>query len=267
MANNTPVHFFDLLSELPGKSWSPSTFKTRLAMNYKGIPYTQSFISYPDIAPLLTSLSVPPHPEGGAHTAYTLPAIIHPSVTSTPTGALMDSLSIARHLDEQFPERPLFPSGDASYALAVAADRIMHDVAVVGYGLLFTAITDHLDPRGREYFIRTRAEMFGKPVAEMRPTDEERVKLIEKMKEEMKPVVDILKGRDGKKGPFLEGQTLGYADLVVQSYLTWFKIVEKGIWRELIELGDGKVKAFWDACYPWVEGHGEDKDWEVPRSH
>jgi hypothetical protein len=52
--------------------------KTRMVLNYKRIPYTQSFISYPDIQPLALSLSILPLP--GLAQPYTLPAVVSPSV-------------------------------------------------------------------------------------------------------------------------------------------------------------------------------------------
>ncbi|KAI9374743.1 hypothetical protein BJX61DRAFT_256833 [Aspergillus egyptiacus] len=268
MADSTPVHFFDIISELPGpsKSWSPNTLKTRITLNYKGIPYTQTYVSYPDIAPLLSGLSVPPHPEGTAPGAYTLPAICHPSIKSNPSGALMNSLPIARHLEEQFPERTIFPSGDASYALAVGIDKLMMNVAVSGFALLIPPIANILDPRGREFFIRTRSSpaMFGKPLSEVRPTDEGEIRaLIEKMKKEMAPVLTMLKGKTGKSGPFFEGEKPGYADFVAVAYLIWVKVGDQKLWEELIALGDGELKALWDAVWPWVEGQGKDKDWEI----
>ncbi|KAL4918808.1 hypothetical protein BDW62DRAFT_58043 [Aspergillus aurantiobrunneus] len=262
MAEYAPVHFFDLRSDLPGpsKAWSCNTIKIRMSLNYKGIPYTQTYISYPDIAPLLRSLSVPPHPEGAAHTAYTLPAIQHSS------GALMDSLPIARYLEEQYPERPLFPSGNASHALAVAVDKLMRGVAFAAYTYIFPPIADILDARGREFYIRTRSATFGKPFEEIRPTDEVVIRgMIENMKKEMTPIVQMLKGGTGKTGPFFEGDQPGFADFILEGFLIWFKIANEGIWQELIELGDGEVKALWDACYPWVEGQGENKDWEIPQ--
>ncbi|KAL4789724.1 putative glutathione S-transferase [Aspergillus venezuelensis] len=263
MAEKTPVHFFDLLSEVPGKSWSPNTFKTRMVLNYKSIPYTESYISYPDIAPLLRSLSVPP---GDGHVEYTLPAIIHPSVTSNPNGALMDSLDIALHLDEQCPEKTLFPSGDASYALAIAVEKIMYDVSFTGVTLIMTAITDKLDPRGREFYTETRTVRFGKPLSEVRPTDEGEIReIVERMKRTIKPIVKMLKGKGEKRGPFFEGETPGYADLVLTSFLAWYWVVEQGVWRELLDLGDGELKALWNACFPWVEGKGKEKEWEVPK--
>ncbi|KAL4782040.1 hypothetical protein BJX76DRAFT_359290 [Aspergillus varians] len=268
MANHTPVHLFDILSTLPGpsKAWSPNTLKTRIALNYKGIPYTQTYVSYPDIAPLLSGLSVPPHPEGTAHTAYTLPAICHPSVTSNPNGALMNSLPIARHLEEQFPERPLFPSGNASYALAVAVERIIGGVAFAVYTLVLPPVADILDPRGREFYRRTRSAVFGKPFEEIGPTDKAEIQeMLTKAKMEMAPIVQMLKGGNGKTGPFLEGDKPSYADFILEGYLFWFKTGNEKIWEELVGLEDGEVRALWDACYQWVEGQGENKDWEIPQ--
>ncbi|KAL3432273.1 hypothetical protein BDV09DRAFT_174519 [Aspergillus tetrazonus] len=266
MAKQVPVHFFDILSTLPGpcKAWSPNTYKTRLILNYKGIPYTQTYVSYPDIAPLLKGLSVPPHPKGTAPFDYTLPAICHPSVKSTPSGAMNDSLPIARHLEEHFPERPIFPSGDASYALAVAVNKLMGRVGFAVYKLVIVPIADILDPRGKEYYHRTRSEKWGMPFEEIRPTDEKQCQeMLETAKTEMAIIVRMLKGKTGKTGPFFEGEKAGYADFLVMAFLVWFRIADEKVWKALVELGDGEVKALWDACYQWVEGQGENKDWKI----
>ncbi|KAL5339253.1 hypothetical protein BJX70DRAFT_398018 [Aspergillus crustosus] len=266
MAKNTPVHLFDILSAVPGpsKAWSPNTLKTRISLNYKQIPYTQTYVSYPDIAPILRSLSVPPHPEGTARTAYTLPAITHPSITATPSGTIMDSFPIAHHLEEIFPERPLFPSGDSSLELAQKVQGIVGRASVAVYTLLLPSIVKILDPRGQEFYNRTRTAMFGKPLAEVAPTDPEVVReMIEKMKKEMAPIVEILKENTG--GPFLEGETPGYADFIVESFLIWWKFADEKLWEEIVGLGDGEIKVLWDAVWPWVEGQGVDKEWEIPK--
>ncbi|KAL6233629.1 hypothetical protein BDW75DRAFT_184924 [Aspergillus navahoensis] len=279
MPDSTPVQFFDILSALPGpnKSWSPNTLKIRLALNYKRIPYTQSYISLPDIAPLLQSLSVPAHAPGTAPKPYTLPAIIHPSLKSTSnlSGAMMDSLPIALHLEEIYPpqEYPsIFPSGDASYALAVAVNELMRNMVFAGYALTAPRIADILDsPRGREYYIQTRSapDMLGKPLLEIRPTDEAQVrKMVEEMKRKMGPIVQMLRkpGLEEKNGgPFFEGERPGLADFVFEAFMIWVKVADEDIWRELLAVGDGAVKALWDACYPWVEGQGEGVEWDIPQ--
>lgn len=235
-----------------------------MVLNYKRIVYTQSYISYPDIAPLLSSMGVQPHAEG---MAYTLPAICHPpSVTSNPHGALMDSFAIAAHLDQTFPSPPLFPSRDASYALALAVDKLIASVTSRCFLLIVPPVAEFLDPRGREYFIKTRSAKFGKPLSEVRPQEPDQVRaMINAAVAEMAPLAQMLRGRLGKNGPFLEGEMPGYADFLIVSFLAWVERGDKELWAALLNVGEGEVQALWNVCLPWVNGQGEDKDWEVPR--
>ncbi|KAJ5930608.1 hypothetical protein N7466_006101 [Penicillium verhagenii] len=264
MANTEPVHFFDIISTLPGplKSWSPNTLKVRTVLNFKQIPYTQSWISYPDIAPLMKGFGLEAYETGFA---YTLPAIVHSSVPS-PQGAMMDSLPIAEHLDRVFPDRPLFPSGDASYALYLAVSHLV--IGAIGPGirtLIIPRVPDHLDPRGQEYFVRTRTESFGMPLAEVRPKEEEEIaKIWETMEKGFPPLIRALKGREGKKGPFFEGETAGYVDLFVVSIFAFLHRFDRELWEKAMGQGDGELRALWDACLPWLEGQGEEKEWPIP---
>ncbi|KAJ6115006.1 Glutathione S-transferase-like protein ustS [Penicillium sp. IBT 16267x] len=265
MSDTKPVHFFDITSTLPGayKSWSPNTLKVRTVLNFKQIPYTQSWVSYPDIAPLLKGFGVEPNNVGFA---YTLPAIVHQSIPDS-QGAMMDSLPIVEHLDHVYPDRPLFPSGDASYALFLAVNKLT--LAALGPGimsLIIPIVPHHLDPRGQEYFVRTRTESFGKPLAEVRPTDEGKIAEIwGTMEKDCATLIEMLKGREGKKGPFFEGETAGYADLFLASFLAFFHRFDREIWEKLMGLGDGEFRALYDATLPWLEGQGEEKEWPIPR--
>lgn len=290
MTGITPVHFFDIDSTLPGmtcfagaptktikfetdqstplgpsRSWSSNTLKIRMVLNYKSIPYTQSFTSYPDIAPLLKSLSVPPHTKG--RVSYTLPAICHPeSIRTSPSGAMMDSLPVARHLDKTFPTPPLFPSGQASYTLAVAVENIMLRAAGKGLFLLLPKAANVLDQRAKGYFLRTRSEWFGKPLLDLEITDEDGIRTaLDAMKGELEIFLRMLTDRLGEaRGPFLEGEQPGYADFILVTFLSWGHRVDMKIWEELMAMGDGEFRTLWDACLPWMEGQGEDREWQIP---
>ncbi|CAI7606057.1 unnamed protein product [Penicillium pancosmium] len=264
MSTSEPVHFFDLFSDLPGtsKSWSHNTLKTRAVLNFKDIPYTQSWISYPDIKPLGTSLNLLPNKTGRP---YTLPAIIHKSsVTSNTNGAMMDSLQIALHIDKTFPSPPLFPSGDASYALFIAVFKIMTLIESGFRPLIVPRVVDHLDPRGQVYFHETRSKALGKPLSEVRPTDKGSLdKLWDIIETESSTLIAMLKGKDGKKGPFFEGENPGYADLVYAAQLAFIERFDKGLFERCMGLGNGHVGALYTACLPWLEGQGEDKEWPI----
>lgn len=180
---------------------------------------------------------------------------------------MMDSLPIVEHLDHVFPDRPLFPSGDASYALFLAVNRLVLAMGPAIRSMVIPRVPHHLDPRGQEYFVRTRTESFGKPLAEIRPTEEgEIAEIYETMTKGCMAFVTILKGREGKKGPFFEGETAGYADLFFVSHLAFFHRFDRELWEHVMGLGDGELRALWDACLPWLEGQGEEKEWPIPNA-
>ncbi|ODM15147.1 hypothetical protein SI65_09386 [Aspergillus cristatus] len=263
---DTPVHFFDVESKLPDntKAWSFNTNKTRLVLNYKNIPYTQSFISYPEITPLLRSLQVTSYPEGPF--AYTLPAIYHPPSIRVASGAMMDSLPIALHLDRLYPERPLWPNGDASYALSLAVGKLVSNAALKSLVLVIPHVPKILDKKGREYFIKTRSAMFGKPLSELRPSDPDSLRMTtESIKREVETLAQMLRGRYGKSGPFFEGENASYADFILMAYLAWTEKLDNQLWRELMGIGRGEIKALWDACLPWLYGQGQTTKWKISK--
>ncbi|KAJ5092317.1 hypothetical protein NUU61_007187 [Penicillium alfredii] len=286
MAGETPVHFFDLYSDQPGaqlylsmediakesltsptgplKSWSPNTLKTRVVLNFKGIPYTQSWHSYPDIKPLISSFGVPPNDQGRP---YTLPAIKHSSVTFHSSGVTMDSQVIALHLDKVYPSPPLFPSGDASYALFVAVSRFLTLLEPGFRPFVVPRVPDHLDPRGSKYFHETRAVALGKPLSQVRPTDQATIESKwELVESETVPLLKMLKGRDCKKGPFFEGEHAGYADLLLATALAFIQRFDTELHEKFLNLGDGEFRDLYQAVLPWLEGQGEEKDWPVPEA-
>lgn len=200
---------------------------------------------------------------------YTLPAIVHkPSIKTNPHGAMNDSLPIALHLDETFPQPeypPLFPSGDASYALALAVEKILANAGVKGFPLIMPNVADILDDRGSKYFHETRERFFGKPLAEMRPTTDDGVQAIwDDMQRDLTVLARMLTGRTkGKEGPFLEGAKPGYADLEIAAWLAWWERADKGMWEKMMDLGDGAFRRLWDASLQWVNGQGEEREWPV----
>lgn len=230
-------------------------------LNFKGIPYTQSWISYPDIKPLVTGLDLAPNKDG---IPYTLPAIIHSSVTTNSHGAMMDSHPIIEHLDKVFPSPPLFPSGDASYALFLAVEKIAGLIGPAIAARILPRVPDGLDPRGREYFIHTRTEWFKKPLAEMLPTDQEKIdELWTLVEKQSQALIQMLQGREGKKGPFFEGETPGFADLFLACRVAFLERFDQEFFKKLVDLGNGEIRTLYEACLPWLEGQGEEKEWPI----
>lgn len=235
-------------------------------LNFKRIPYTQSFVSYPDIKTLGASLGLPANPTGRA---YTLPTIVHKAsaTPNNPSGAITDSIRIALHLDKAFPSPPLFPSGDASYAVFVAVANIMTRIDPGIRPSIVPHVPSHLDPRGQQYFIETRTKAFGKPLADVLPKDQETLdKLWNIIETEAAPLIKMLQGKEGKKGPFFEGETAGFADLWVAAHLAFIDHFNKKLLERVFGLGNGELKALYEAALPWLEGQGEDKEWPIQQA-
>ncbi|PGH09688.1 hypothetical protein AJ80_07639 [Polytolypa hystricis UAMH7299] len=275
-----PIHFFDITSTLPSprQSWSPNTLRTRLILNYKSIPYTQSFISYPDIKPLLTSLHIPALNDG--FLPYTLPAIIHhhhqpsdaDSSSKADTTAINDSLPIALYLDHAFPtpQHPsIFPHGPTSISLAIAVQHLISACISRSRALIMPRVWNILDPRGQVYFreSRERGLFGGRRLEDVRPEEggEEEEAMWMALSGEMEVFVKMLKG-DGegvREGVFFEGGKPGYADFLLVGFLAWFERCDRRMWERMMGLGDGGLRRLWEACEGWVDGMGEDAGWEI----
>ncbi|RDW61777.1 uncharacterized protein DSM5745_10449 [Aspergillus mulundensis] len=260
----SPVHLFDLAPD----PWSANVLKTRLILNHKSIPYTESRISYPDITPVLQSLGIAPHPPASKQPApYTLPAILHNGLRSDENthGALMDSLPIAVYLDKAFPAehgRGIFPRGEESIRQAVKVNKGLGGVVRAGICLIAPNMPSILDSRGAEYFRRTREARFGKPLEQLRPAAEEGVQgVLKNVEAEMAGVVEMLRVDGG--GPFFEGEMVSYADFVLVAFLEWFWKVNLSVFEAVPGVGDGEVRAVWDACRCWLRQRGVEREWKV----
>jgi glutathione S-transferase len=239
--------------------------KTRMILNYKRIPYTESFISYPDIRPLLLSLSILPLP--GFSIPYTLPAILSPAVPTSinQLHAINDSLPIALHLEHAFPspEYPsIFPSV-GSYTVADIVGRLLVDVINLARPLIAPGIVNILDDQGAKYFRETREKSFGKPLEEVAPTGTDLDSTWEKIEQACKPLLQMLHENGGKKGPFIEGDMLSYGDILIVSFLVWVERANPANWQKVLDFGEGGFGRLWDASVVWIEGMGKEKEWKI----
>lgn len=176
----------------------------------------------------------------------------------------MDSFAIVQHLDNAFPSPPLFPSGDASYAIFIAVSKLITHIEPGFRPLVVPRVPDHLDARGAEYFRKTRSASLGKPLSEVRPTNRDSLdRLWDIVEKESAPLIAMLKGRNGKRGPFFEGEVPGYADLFLVAHFVFIGRFDKELLERLIQLGNGEFSNLYNACLHWVEGQGQDKDWPI----
>lgn len=158
------VIFYELAGPKP---WSPNTWGTRFALNYKGIPYKTIRLSYPDIKPTCERLFGADFEDRGIKATVpiieTLPSQAYPTI---PQVKLNDSLPIARFLNQVFTPELGFKNLEGieetvEYKIPAQANIFMWILNDVCENAL------RGDERSQEYFKRTREERLECPLPDL----------------------------------------------------------------------------------------------------
>ncbi|KAF7299208.1 GST N-terminal domain-containing protein [Mycena indigotica] len=234
-----PILFYDIPFQVVGETWSPNTWRTRYSLNYKNLPYTTIWVEYPDIAALYTeTLRIPPSTTlKSGKPYYSLPVIHDPNTGET----VSDSMRIAEYLDKTYPSSgagPIIPAGTRvlQQTFQVAYDHISTPMVPI----IIPRIPAVLNPRSREYFLRTREVSFGKPLAEVLPKGEEHTA---KWAETKAAFAKIDGWIQASGGPFMMGDIVSLADFVVAGEMHWVRIAlgaDSDEWKEWAEWNDGR---------------------------
>ncbi|KAJ6460479.1 hypothetical protein C8R47DRAFT_1160885 [Mycena vitilis] len=222
------IVFYDLPSTLPSKTLSPNLWKTRYALNFKGLPHKTVWLEYPEIAPLCREIGAAPtstKPGGSPH--FTLP-VIH----DLSTGAVIsDSTNIATYLDATYPDKPrLMPAG--TLGLHRAFEDTANDLLVPLYPYVLPPSHAKFNPPSAEYFRRTREESWGKTLEDFAPKGEDDIIEWNKVKEGFGKVDGWIRA-NGEGSAYIMGDALCYADMWIAAYALWIKLVLPERWEEV----------------------------------
>ncbi|KAI4869710.1 putative glutathione S-transferase [Hypoxylon rubiginosum] len=231
------IVFFDLPSKPPCKSWSLNPWKTRLALNFKGLPYKTEWVEYPDIKPRFQD-HLPPVD------LYTIPAVIMPDGTW-----LMDSYTIADALEEKYPEPSLRLDSPYIQRLRENLFEMMPPLTAIYKPKVCKLV---LNEPSAAYFRRTREVDEGMTLEQL---EEQKggAKAWEAAKSGFHKITDLLK--ENSEGPFFEGKTVGFVDFIWAGTLIFFSRFGDDVFADLLEAsGDGDVHLkFLEAVKPWSE--------------
>ncbi|KAK5457229.1 hypothetical protein LTS15_005010 [Exophiala xenobiotica] len=269
------VILYDLPSK-QGKSWSLNPWKTRLVLNYKSIPYKTEWTEYPDLKPKFEKLyvfaslittawawpaqqpgqaamvcekltancacvqsGIPPN-ETGAGAAYSSPTVRMPDGSY-----VMDSRRIADALESLQPTPPLHLDSPCQARIEDLTKQIIDSIRPVFMPMVPKVF---LNPASRDYFLSTRTKALGMSLDEYAKGADEGV---QKAKPYIRELGEML--RENNEGPFLQGKTPCYADMVVLAWLTmldrlgvgdrFFGLEDGG--EELKKLYDEGIKQGW----------------------
>lgn len=120
-----PIVFYDIAMRPPVEKTccSPNPWKTRLALNFKGLAYSTSWVPLPDVAKVRRGLGLPACRKFADGTDFfTLPIIADPA-----TGSVVgDSFDIAVYLQDTYPDAgagDLFPPQPLDYVFSAGGGR------------------------------------------------------------------------------------------------------------------------------------------------
>ncbi|KAJ7679203.1 hypothetical protein DFH06DRAFT_506831 [Mycena polygramma] len=222
------ILFYDITSTLP-IPWSGNTWKTRYALNYKGIPYKTVWVEYSEIEVRSKEVGASPtrkKPDGSPN--WTLPMIHDLS-----TGAVVaDSTKIAEYLDATYPNTPrLMPLGTAGLFRSFEAAALAL-LAPTLYQYVIPGTHDVLFPPGQAALRRKREAMFGKKMEDIAPRGEEDVVEWGKVKDVFSTMNEWIRV-SGEGSAYIMGDAPCYVDLWMAAYLQWVRQALPDKWEDM----------------------------------
>lgn len=250
---STAIVFYDIAMRPPvtATCCSPNPWKSRYALNFKGVPYSTLWVDLQDIPKVRRAVGMPASRKFADGTDYyTLPMLSDSSTSSI----LGDSFDIAVHLQKTYPNSgagDLFPPQTLDYVfshdlallipLSECNEREFGDYArfntnvdaafsahvpLMVHGLPFNPATAEAI---RAEFVR-RAGVASWD--DLTPGDEEREKLKSSFCDMLGGLSELFTRQ--KSGPFLLGEQASYADLIVGGWLQMMRMtLPETEWEEV----------------------------------
>ncbi|KZL74880.1 glutathione s-transferase [Colletotrichum incanum] len=231
-----------ILFDIPdknGRAWSFNVWKTRLALNYKGIDYETEWLEYPDIKGRLEAAGVEPWPQ--QRTSHTCPAVQFPDGTY-----VMNSAKIIKHLEEKYPEKPLHPDSEEAQASSQLTSRLWGSLQPVMMPEVYRTI---LGERSQPFFWDTRKEDLGGMTVYGFEEKYGGERAWEKAKQAIKDASTQLNKTEGH---FFLGDQASYADFIYVGLLETMKRYTPQHYQRVVEQAPALQKLH-EACAPWLE--------------
>ena len=238
------IVFYDIASAPPLRTFAPNPWKTRFALNLKGVPYQTQWTDLPDIPSVREKLGVAANrtlPDGTPF--HTLPVIHDPSTQQV----LGDTFEIALYLDRTYNGEntpTLIPQGTTGLNAAFNAyvDGLFTKYSVLGDAMPY-------DPRIADKIQSIFAKRFGVENLEaLQLKGEAREQMLVAFEATLSELAKAYRhtggttdwvwratgtesqlaqkpppGREVQVGPFLDGEMPSYSDCIV---CAWLKMME-----------------------------------------
>ncbi|KAF2168175.1 hypothetical protein M409DRAFT_21619 [Zasmidium cellare ATCC 36951] len=236
------IILYDLPSQAPCRSWSGNVWKTRLALNFKGVPYKTEWIPYIRLQETIKSFGVEPHPPG-SWSEFSVPTVRFPDGTY-----VMDSAAIAKELEYRYPS----PSFRLNPKLEEEAHGAMGKVFMALAVPLMPYATEVVSLEDLEWFKTDRARRFGMTVEVAFDKSKDPVPHFVAAKPAFEECSRVLKAHKVDEGPFLLGSQPCYADFYFMTTLQMFHQSSKEGFALIMEYVPSELKNLFEACQKWT---------------
>ena len=220
---------------------SEPTF-SRLALNFKRVPFDIVWVHFPDVEHVAKSLGAPHtrlYPDGSK--AYTVPFITF-EYPDREKIVISGSDEIARYLDSAFPEpeRTLFPKETLVFQHAFT-QYLRRNIARVFLDVNITAIHDALPPHTRQWWIDTRPRAFGASYEHFAPNTPEKREKAWKRYEEAFDELEKYLDAAGEGNYRLSNGLVTYAEIEMVALLKTIQLIGKDDgWKGLKDRNGGR---------------------------
>lgn len=268
-----PIVFYDIGMRPPIEKncCSPNPWKTRLALNFKNLPYTTTWVPLPDVSKVRKGLKVPACRKFADGTDFfTLPIIEDPNTESL----VGDSFDIAVHLQNKYPTSgagDLFPAQKIDYVFQpdVAIQVPLSDCDGSQYPEyakfnvnVDAAFSAHVQLSIQEFPLDPATAEITKVEFARRAgvSSWDDFALVGEAREKTKESFRNALGDLGKlflkdpSGPFILGSRVSYADLIVGAWLRMMRAtLSASEWEEVRGWHEGLFGRLHDALEVYAE--------------
>ena len=270
------IVFYDIASAPPSRTHAPNPWKTRFALNLKGLRYRTEWVDLPDITAVREKLGVPANrtlPDGTPY--HTLPVVQDLSTNVI----LGDSFEIALYLDRNYPA-PSYPTLICPQNIGLTAAL---NAYVDGLFTKYAALCDDMpiDPRIADKVNAIFARRFGVQSPEDMPQlkGEAREQMLAAFEATLGELSKAYRhtggttdwvwratgtestqaqrpppGREKQVGPYLDGDQPCYSDCIVGA---WLKFMEASLppdeWARVRTWQGGLWGAVVDGLEKWSQ--------------
>lgn len=192
---------FELCGANEDVRFSPFVWRIKLMLAHKGIEFDTDTVTFTDKTAI--------EPSG----FKTVPVILHNDRW------INESFMIARYLDENFKEKPLFESSSAAIQAVVVNNWVDRNVVAPVFPMIVADIYDAIGDTCKSYFRQTREPRIGATIESTRIDREEKR---EAYKANLAPLEAIL-----AEHAFLSGSQPAFLDYCVMGSLMWPYVVSR----------------------------------------